>query len=69
MSAMARNLGLVMRSLFGFGTARSLQAEGDLADNLHSAWINMQDALSRLHATIHRVSQKMVARPAFALAA
>ena len=28
MSAAARNLGLVMRSLFGFGTARSLQAEG-----------------------------------------
>jgi len=69
MSAMARNLGLVMRSLFGYGTARSLQSEGDLADNLHSAWINMQDGLSRLHATIHRVGQKMVARPAFALAA
>lgn len=69
MSAMARNLGLVMRSLFGFGTARSLQAEGDLADNLHSAWINMQGALSRLRASIQRVGQKMVACPAFALAA
>jgi transposase len=69
MSAMARNLGLVMRSLFGFGTARGLQAEGGLADDLYLAWINIQGELSRLHATIHRVSQKMVARPAFALAA
>jgi transposase len=69
MSAMARNLGLVMRSLFGFGTARSLQAEGGLACSLYFAWIHMQDALSHLHVTIHRVSQKMAARPAFALAA
>jgi transposase len=68
MSAMARNLGLVMRSLFGFGTARSLQAEGNLADNLYFAWINMQRALSRLRASIHRVGQKIVACPAFALA-
>ena len=29
MSGMARNLGLVMRQLFGMGTARSLQPEGD----------------------------------------
>ncbi len=73
MSAMARNLGLVMRSLFGFGTARSLQAEGDLADNLYSAWINMQSMLKRLFATINRVNQKSIeARTAnlvFALAA
>ncbi|TWU27414.1 transposase [Bythopirellula polymerisocia] len=69
MSAMARNLGLVMRSLFGFGTARSLQAEGDLACGLYFAWVNMQHTLSRLHATNHRVGQKMVARPAFVLAA
>ena len=31
MSAMAHNLGLIMRSSFGIGTARSLQAEGGLA--------------------------------------
>ena len=37
MSAMAHNLGIVMRSLFGMGTARSLQAEGGLAAALHSA--------------------------------
>ncbi len=49
--------------------ATRLQAEGDLADNLHSARINMQGALSRLHASIHRVGQEMVACPAFALAA
>jgi transposase len=69
MSGMARNLGLVMRSLFGIGTARSLQAEGDLADDLYFAWINRQRTLSRLRASIHRVAQKMVACPAFALAA
>jgi transposase len=34
MSAIARNLGLVLRHLFGIGTAKSLQGEGGLADNL-----------------------------------
>jgi len=37
MSAMAHNLGIVMRRLFGMGTARSLQAEGGLAAALYSA--------------------------------
>ncbi len=41
MSAVARNLGLVMRKLFGIGTARSLQAEGDLADALCFALFNV----------------------------
>ena len=72
-SAVARNLGLVMRSLFGFGTARSLQAEGSLADDLHFAWINMPSALKRLIATINRAGQKPIEEPtvslAFALAA
>ena len=36
MSAMAHNLGIVMRNLFGMGTARSLQAEGSLAATLYS---------------------------------
>ncbi len=54
MSAVARNLGLVMRSLFGFGTARSLQAEGGLADILYSAWIDMQSARKPLSTTIQR---------------
>ena len=69
MSAMARNLGLVMRSLFGIGSARSLQAEGDLADCLYFAWINTQGALSRLLASTDRTSWKIVAYPVFALAA
>jgi transposase len=59
MSAMARNLGLVMRSLFGFGTARSLQAKGDLASGLYFAWVNIPGALKRLNAMIIRVGQKM----------
>jgi len=58
MSAMARNLGLVMRSLFGFGTARSLQAQGGLAGSLHVAWFGMQSTLARLITTINRVRQK-----------
>ena len=37
MSAMAHNLGIMMRRLFGMGTARGLQAEGGLAVALYSA--------------------------------
>jgi transposase len=37
MSAMAHNLGIMMRQLFGLGTARSLQAAGGLAVALYSA--------------------------------
>lgn len=48
MSAMARNLGLVMRALFGIGTARSLQGEGQLANALHLALFNALTALTRL---------------------
>jgi len=69
MSAMARNLGLVMRSLFGIGSARSLQAEGNLADGLYFAWVNVQSALKHLSATINCAGQQIVAGPAFALAA
>ena len=36
-SAMARNLGLLMRSLFGVGTARGLQGQGGLADAVQFA--------------------------------
>lgn len=39
MAAMAYNLGLIMRGLFGIGTARALQAAGSLADDLHVALI------------------------------
>jgi transposase len=64
MSAVARNLGLVMRRLFGFGTARSLQAEGDLADTLHLAWPANQAALKRLLAMENRIRRKSTATPA-----
>jgi transposase len=68
-SAMSRNLGLVMRSLFGFGTARSLQAAGGLADNLYSAWFDMQNELERLSALTNHAGQKSTANLALALAA
>ena len=66
MSAMARNLGLVMRRRFGFGTARSLQAESDLADALHFAWLAIQRVLSRLLAATNRIRQKTTAARAVA---
>ncbi len=73
MSAVARNLGLVMRRLFGFGTARSLQAAGGLADALYLAWLATQAALKRLLATENRIRRKSTATPttvrALALAA
>ena len=47
-SAMARNLGLVLRHLFGIGTARSLQGEGGLADDLYFALLNALTAMERL---------------------
>ncbi len=40
MSAVARNLGLLMRKLFGVGTARSLQGQGGLADAFYLALLN-----------------------------
>ena len=47
MSAMTRNLGLVMRKLFGFGTAKSLQGQLGLADNSHIALAAIWAALTR----------------------
>jgi transposase len=46
MSAAARNLGLVMRKLFGFGTARSLQSEGSLAAIVQLAWLVIRRLLA-----------------------
>jgi transposase len=48
MSAVARNLGLVMRHLFGMGTARGLQSAGDLADAFCFALFNVPVVLKRL---------------------
>jgi transposase len=46
--AMARNLGLVMRALFGIGTARSLQGEGGLVDGLYSSLFTVLTIIKRL---------------------
>jgi transposase len=45
-SAMARNLGLLMRKLFGFGTPRSLQPEGNSAALMLLAWFTIQPLLA-----------------------
>jgi transposase len=45
MSAMAHNLGIMMRRLFGMGTARSLQAAGGLAVALYSALLTTRRRL------------------------
>lgn len=37
-SAMTRNLGLIMRKLFGFGTPKGLQGDNNLAAILQAAW-------------------------------
>jgi hypothetical protein len=57
-SAMARNLGLIMRALFGIGTARSLQGEGGLADDLYAALFNTLAALERLLTHTLRTNQQ-----------
>ena len=63
MSAVARNLGLVMRHLFGMGTARGLQANGDLADAFCFALFDVPVVLKRLrfaHAqfSVHHTNQR-----------
>jgi hypothetical protein len=70
MSAMARNLGLVMRHLFGIGTARSLQAAGGLADDLYFVLFNIRVAPERLLTPTPRIDQqKPTANYSFAMAA
>ena len=70
MSAVARNLGLVLRHLFGIGTPRSLQGEGDLADNLQLALLNILTTLGRLPTPTNRTPpQKPTAHQPLALAA
>lgn len=70
MSTMARNLGLILRHLFGIGTARSLQGEGHLADDLQAALFNTLAALERLLApTPPNGRQKSTINQTFALAA
>jgi hypothetical protein len=69
-SAIARNLGLIMRALFGIGTARSMQGEGGLADALYSSLFNLLAALKRLlMRTNYLAPQKPTANQSLALAA
>jgi transposase len=47
LAAVARNLGLVMRKLFGIGTPRGLQAAGDLVALVLLAWLYIKIAFHR----------------------
>ncbi len=49
LAAVARNIGLVMRKLFGIGTPRGLQAEGGLAAIVLFAWFHIYDLSNRRH--------------------
>jgi len=46
-AAMARNLGLVMRKLFGIGTPKGLQAKGGLVSFVCLAWIHVRRFVRR----------------------
>jgi transposase len=46
-AAVARNLGLIMRKVFGIGTPRGLQAEGGLVSSVCFAWLHVRHALRR----------------------
>jgi transposase len=48
-AAMARNLGLLMRKVFGIGTPRGLQAAAGLASLALFAWIHIHGLLRRWH--------------------
>jgi hypothetical protein len=68
-SALARNLGLVMRAFFGVGTPRSLQSEGEAAGGLAAlvllAWLaakSWQSALATL-GTLPTLPSRRAAHP------
>ncbi len=56
MSAVARNLGLVMRALFGIGTARSLQQAGDLLALVQFTWFYIWGILRRIESQSPRLA-------------
>jgi len=69
-SAMARNLGLLMRALFGIGTARKLQGESGLADAWYFALLNALCVVWRMLLPTHRLpKQKPTTTASFAVAA
>jgi len=70
MSAMARNLGLLMRALFGIGTARSLQGEGGLADDVYASLFNALATIQQiLMRTVRMNQQESTAKHFIVLAA
>ncbi len=46
-AAVARNLGLIMRTVFAMGTPRGLQAEGGLVSSVCFAWFHVRHAVRR----------------------
>jgi hypothetical protein len=46
-AAVARNLGLVLRKLFGIGTPRGLQAAGGVVCLVYPLWIHINGFLRR----------------------
>jgi transposase len=48
-AAVARNLGLIMRKVFGIGTPKGLQAEGGLVSSVCFAWLHIRCYLWRWH--------------------
>ncbi len=63
MSAMAHNLGTIMRSLFGMGTARSQQAEGDLAAAPYFVLLNVMGLRQRMLPLRNRFSRVPLDQP------
>ena len=62
--AAARNLGLIVRKLFGIGTARSLQVEGGLPLRVQIACLYVSACIRRLHWAI---TLRLALEPAKAL--
>ena len=60
-SAVARNLGLIMRALFGIGTARSLQAEGGSSAPSYISWFNADGLRTFRIALLTRLSNRRAA--------
>lgn len=63
MSAMTRNLGLVMRKLFGIGTAKSLQGHLGLAGSSYITWIAILPRLAFRVASKNRAREKTPREP------
>ncbi len=63
MSAMAHNLGTIMRHLFGMGTARSQQAEGDLPIAPYLTLLNVVGLLPRTRTLRNRFSRVLFQEP------